>query len=68
MSETIVNLLEPLNVATSVSGSRVHESLTRSWAILEMVKWLLSNGAPAVVVLAYIESMREAPGKDVSIP
>ena len=61
-----IDLLVPLGYPTVLSGERMHESLTRSWAVIDRVIWLLQQGTPALVTLSYIQSMREAEPKEMA--
>lgn len=56
------DMLEPLRRPTTVN--KIHESVYRSWHVLYQVERLVQNGAPAVVILSYIESMRESERKE----
>ena len=56
------NLLEPLARPTVVN--KIHESVYRSWHVLDQVRLLLENGAPSVVIISYIASMRESEAKE----
>lgn len=54
------DLLDPLLHPTVVVSSNTHESVLRSWHTLVVVEWLLEQGTPPAVTLAYIRSMRAA--------
>lgn len=43
--------------------NNTHESVYRSYQILEYVKWMLEQNMPAPVILGIIQSLQEA-GKD----
>jgi len=53
-------MLDPLERATITSpeDGKIHESVFRSWAILDVVLWLLEQETPSDVIHAYITEMR----------
>lgn len=42
---------------------KMHESVMRSWGVLEKTKELLRRGAPADVILEIIDDLQAAPSK-----
>ena len=53
----IIDIAKMPTVITKVSGNGMHESLLRSFQILEKTKELLVKGTPTKVVLMLIEEM-----------
>lgn len=54
----------PTIIDTGANSGRVHESVLRSFFILEKVQELLTKQTPAEVILELIADMRGAPGSD----
>ena len=62
-----MTFLEIANQATTVKGDLrhgVHESVLRSFCILEKVRELLQRGVPADVVVDIIDELQGAPQSD----
>ncbi len=61
-------LAEIREFPTTVSGTLIHESCTRSYQALEKAKELLAKGCPADIILEILEDIRQAPSKREGFP
>jgi hypothetical protein len=46
--------------------NRCHESVLRSFHILDKIKHLLANGVPASCILEIVEDLESAPGREIT--
>ena len=58
---------KPTTIDTGENSRRVHESILRSWHIVEKIKELLELNTPAEVILELIEDLKSARGVDFEI-
>ena len=62
---TIAELAEwPTTLDTGPNGTRVHESVLRSYQVLQKAREWLMKGTPPDVVLEMIDHCMDAPGQD----
>lgn len=59
-----MNILNIVNEPTTVND--IHESVYRSYHILNLVEDLLGRGVPSDVILELLRELREAPRKEVA--